>query len=363
MLNRLILVDRACSRKDSLQNILKEDFDLDTFSDAVKAIEGMRGLPPHGIIIVDEEHPSDTLRTFREAEVARDLPIIVVATDPTPEKEVAAFEAGADEFLSKDSDPRVFKIRILGIIRQIYTLKQLKSKLEEMDFFVQTVTHDLKNPIGSILSTTELLESADAGCNPAEKEELLGTIRKCGENALDFIQDLLSLLRNSTRLQDVAEVSARELIATTLEDLSSMIGASGAVISIPETLPAVVCDRRRMVQVFTNIIGNAIKYVPKGVRPKVKIEWIETPHANTFVFADNGIGMDAKDVKKIFQAFTRLPDACEYKGTGLGLSIVQRIVESHEGEVFAMSRKGIGSEFYVVIPTQLSFQSQLQSQE
>lgn len=60
MLNRLILVDRARSRKDSLQNILKEDFDLDTFSDAVKAIEQKRELPPHGIIIVDEEHPSDT---------------------------------------------------------------------------------------------------------------------------------------------------------------------------------------------------------------------------------------------------------------------------------------------------------------
>lgn len=78
-----------------------------------------------------------------------------------------------------------------------------------MDFFVQTVTHDLKNPIGSILSATELLESAGAGSDPAEKKELLGMIRKCGENALNFIQDLLNLLRNSTWLQDLGRGSRR----------------------------------------------------------------------------------------------------------------------------------------------------------
>lgn len=101
------------------------------------------------------------------------------------------------------------------------------------------------------------------------------------------------------------------------------------MITLPPDLPRLVCDRRRLTQAFTNIFSNAIKYVAPGVTPR-------------------------------FQTFVRLREAAGYEGTGLGLSIVQRIVEAHEGNVFARSRKGIGSEFYVVLPTVLSFAGQPQ---
>jgi len=362
MLRNLILIDRARRREESLQSLLRGEFDLRVFPDARKAIEEIRTLRPHGVIVIDDDEPGGALELLRRSEISKELPLIVVGPDSDPRREVDAFQHGADDYLTKDSEPEIFKARVLGILRQSFIVRRLESRLEEMDSFVRTVTHDLKNPIGSILSCSELLEMALESGEGADAKELSATIRKSSENALEFIEDLLSLLRNSARLQEVKEVPAREIIDAALLELSAKISARGAAIVVPEDLPPILCDRRRMVQVFANIIGNAIKYVPEGVVPRVTISSIETPHANTFVIGDNGIGMDPADTKKIFQAFTRLPDAARYEGTGLGLSIVQRIVESHEGDVFAVSRKGKGSEFYVVLPTKLNFVPQLEPQ-
>ncbi len=330
MLRRLVLIDRARTRQESIEALLQKDFDLLTFHSMERALEELNDLRPHGIIIIDDEHPEEILRSLRSIEISRDLPLIVVANEASPEREVSAFHAGADHFISKDSVPSVFKARILGILRQSYVVKQLRSKLEEMDSFVRTVTHDLKNPIGSIISCSELLNLCLKSGDLAEASDLTANIRRASEHALDFIHDLLSLLRNGSPLRDVAEVPAEDIIRASLRDLET-------------------------VQAFTNIFSNAIKYVAKGVAPHITINLIETPHANTLVIGDNGIGMDPKDTKKIFHTFVRLQDATDYEGTGLGLAIVQRIIEAHEGEVFARSRKGMGTEVYVVLPTRLSF--------
>jgi len=363
MLRRLILIDQARTRKESLEALLQEDFDVLTFQSLDRALEEIRDLRPHGIIIIDDDQPEGILRALRSIEVSKELPLIVVSDKVSANKEVAAFQAGADDFISKESDPTVFKARLVGILRQSYIVKRLKSKLEEMDSFVRTVSHDLKNPIGAILSCAELLEVSLETNDLEEARGLTQAVRRSSEHALEFIHDLLSLLRNGSPLNEVVEVSAAEVIAASLKELETKIKSSHAVIELPSSMPSITCDKRRMVQAFTNIFSNALKYVAKGVTPRITVNLIETPHANTFVIADNGIGMDPQDTKKIFQTFVRLPEATEYEGTGLGLSIVQRIVEAHEGDVFARSRKGLGSEFYMVLPTKLSFAPQPELEE
>jgi len=355
MLRRLVLIDRARTRQESIESILQKDFDLLTFHSVERAMEELHDLRPHGIIIIDDEHSEEILHSLRSIEISRDLPLIVVGDQSSPDREVSAFHAGADHFISKDSVSSIFKARIMGILRQSYVVKRLRSKLEEMDSFVRTVTHDLKNPIGSILSCSELMALCLQSGDLAEARDLTANIRRASEHALDFIHDLLTLLRNGSPLRDVAEVPAEDIIRSSLRDLETKIKASGATVEIPNDLPKLLCDRRRMVQAFTNIFSNAIKYVGKGVTPHITINLIETPHANTLVIGDNGIGMDPQDTKKIFHTFVRLPEANDYEGTGLGLAIVQRIIEAHEGDVFARSRKGMGTEVYLVLPTRLSF--------
>jgi len=360
MLRRLILIDRDRARKDSLEGILNSEFDLKCYQSLDQVIEEIEDHPPLGIIVIDDKQPEDILRSLRSLEASRELPMIVVSDSSSPTQEMAAFQAGADEFITKESDPEVLRTRVLGILHQAYVVRRLETKLGEMDFFLRAVSHDLKNPLGSILSCAELLNLALNTGDLEEARELTGHIQNSSEQALEFVQDLLCLLRNGTQLREVVEVPVQELIADAIKELEVKIKVSGATIEVPPRLPPILCDKRRMIQVFTNVIGNAIKYVAKGVKPQIVINSIETPHANTFVITDNGIGMQTGDTKKIFQAFVRLKDADDYEGTGLGLSIVHRIIEAHEGEVFATSRKGKGSEFYIVIPTQLTFSHQLE---
>src|SRR2546422_3677797 len=141
--------------RSSLEALLKEEFDLLCFRSVDQALDDIRDLRPHGIIIIDNDQPEETLRSLRALEVSKELPLIVMGAGPSPEREVAAFQAGADDFISKESNPNVLKARLVGILRQSFTVKRLRSKLEEMDYFVRTVTHDLKNPISSILSCAE----------------------------------------------------------------------------------------------------------------------------------------------------------------------------------------------------------------
>src|SRR6185503_16018218 len=130
MLRRLVLIDRARTRQESIESILQKDFDLLTFHSLERAMEELHDLRPHGIIIIDDEHPDEVLRSLRSIEISKDLPLIVVGDQGNPEREVSAFHAGADHFISKDSVPSIFKARIMGILRQSYVVKRLRSKLE-----------------------------------------------------------------------------------------------------------------------------------------------------------------------------------------------------------------------------------------
>src|SRR5688500_8395388 len=129
MLRRLVLIDRARTRQESLEALLQKDFDLLIFHSLDRAMEGITDLRPHGIIIIDDDQPEEILRALRKTEISQDLPLIVVSNEANPDREVSAFHAGADHVISKDSVPGILKARILGILRQSYVVKLLRSKL------------------------------------------------------------------------------------------------------------------------------------------------------------------------------------------------------------------------------------------
>jgi signal transduction histidine kinase len=130
------------------------------------------------------------------------------------------------------------------------------------------------------------------------------------------------------------------------------------------SLPDVLCDKTQMVQLFQNIIGNAIKFMRPDVTPVIELSSsivhkeelmgeINTPLYQEYYkirVGDNGIGFDEQYMDKIFVIFQRLHGRSEYDGTGIGLSICKRIVENHQGYIHARSRPGEGSEFFIYLP-------------
>ena len=264
MLRQLILIDPDHTREDSIAAICEEDFDLSVFPSVERAIDEIPGLRPHGIIVIDDEQPEGIIRALRASEPAKNLPIVVVSAESSAEREAQAFQAGADDYICKASTPEVIRGRVLGSLRQSFVVRRLESRLKEMDFLVRMVSHDLKNPIGSILSCSELLECAVGSGDAAEAADLAATIHRSCRNALEFLDDLLGFLRNGLRLSHVDLVPAGEVIRAALAELQVKVEESRASVEVPDDLPRIPCDRRRMVQVFTNLIGNAMKYVPGG---------------------------------------------------------------------------------------------------
>jgi light-regulated signal transduction histidine kinase (bacteriophytochrome) len=134
-----------------------------------------------------------------------------------------------------------------------------------------------------------------------------------------------------------------------------MVQQTSARIELESPMPEIVCDRIKTTAAFSNLISNAIKFVPTGTRPVVKIAWSDTLlKAYEFTIADNGIGIDPQHHQEIFDIFKRLHTGDEYSGTGVGLAIVKAAVEDQGGAVRVDSQVGHGTKFIFTIPKGLT---------
>jgi len=119
---------------------------------------------------------------------------------------------------------------------------------------------------------------------------------------------------------------------------------------VADNLPTIYCDAERIYQVFENLLVNAIKFTGSTKNPKIEIGYEDRGNFHQFYLRDNGIGIDPKYYRKIFETFHRLKEIEDEEGTGLGLPIVDRIVNNHGGKVWVESEPGEGSTFYFTIP-------------
>jgi len=159
-----------------------------------------------------------------------------------------------------------------------------------------------------------------------------------------LIQDLLAYSRVGTKGKDLLDTSSEEALQQALINLRGAIKDSGALVT-HDPLPAVLADEMQLIQLFQNLVGNAIKYQSSGI-PRVHVsasknagkKWI-------FSVRDNGLGIDPQYFEKIFGMFQRLHKREEFAGTGIGLAICKKIVERHGGSISVESRPGLGSTF------------------
>jgi light-regulated signal transduction histidine kinase (bacteriophytochrome) len=160
-----------------------------------------------------------------------------------------------------------------------------------------------------------------------------------------LIQDLLAFSRVGTKGRELVDTSSDEALRYALVNLHGAIDASGAVVT-HGPLPAVLADESQLVQLFQNLVGNAIKYQPPGAIPKVHVSASMNGDGKWhFAVQDNGLGIDAQYFDRIFGMFQRLHKRDEYAGTGIGLAICRKIVERHGGTISVESTPGEGSTF------------------
>jgi len=229
--------------------------------------------------------------------------------------------------------------------------RDLKLANEELQQFAYVASHDLQEPLRTITSFSQLLESRYKGKLDEDADEFIGYIVTSARRMTDLINGLLALARLRKAGLPTAPVSFNELLSETEDSLRIAIRDSKAQI-IHDDLPALAVDRVQFLQVLQNLISNSIKY-RRDEPPTVRVSAKRTPGTWVFAFQDNGRGFDPQFADRIFGLFQRLHGREVAEGTGMGLSIARKIVERHGGRMWAESEEGKGSTFFFSLPVSL----------
>jgi signal transduction histidine kinase len=218
----------------------------------------------------------------------------------------------------------------------------------ELEQFAYVASHDLQEPLRMVVGYVQLLEKRLADKLDPDTREFMGFAVDGALRMQNLIQDILAYSRVSTKGQPLAPVDSAAALKEALDSLASRIAETGSEVKA-QTLPMVMADRTQLVQLFQNLISNAIKFC-KDHAPRVRVEAAHGPGRWRFAVTDNGIGIAPEYRGQLFVIFKRLHTRREYPGTGIGLAICKRIVERHGGEIGIESAPDGGSVFWFTLP-------------
>ncbi len=232
--------------------------------------------------------------------------------------------------------------------------KELQLFNEELQQFAYVASHDLQEPLRTISTFTQLLQSRYKDRFDADGHEFMGYIINSARRMGDLINGLLAVVRLRKTGQQAAPVSLADLLEEAKISLQGSIRESNAEIS-SSNLPVLMVDRLQFSQVFQNLLANAIKY-RREEEPRISVDGKREAGRWVISLTDNGRGFNQEFAERIFGMFQRLHSR-DVDGTGMGLSITKRIVERHGGRIWAVSTEGVGSVFFVALPISLEVRS------
>ena len=225
----------------------------------------------------------------------------------------------------------------------LQTVEELNRSNEELGQFAYIASHDLQEPLRMVASYTQLLSRRYQGRLDTDADEFIAFAVDGASRMQRLIDDLLAYSRVGTKGQDPQPTSSEDALQQALLNLRGAIEESGALVT-HDPLPTALADETQLIQLFQNLVGNAIKYQKPGV-PKVHIAARNSAKKWIFSVSDNGLGIDPQYFDKIFGVFQRLHGRDEFAGTGIGLAICKKIVERHGGTISVESEPGKGSTF------------------
>ena len=253
------------------------------------------------------------------------------------------------------------KSAIIGIVlRKADEMARINVELErsnnELDAFAYIASHDLKEPLRGIHNYSSFLIEDYADVLNEEGVSKLRTMARLTQRMEDLIESLLHFSRLGRVELSMQQTNLNQLVKNVVDVLSISLQETKVDIRIPRPLPSIQCDRIQVNEVFSNLIGNAIKYNER-VEKWVEIGWLDAVPSSgaaepaiVFYVKDNGIGIRGKHLDAIFRIFKRLHAANRYGGgTGAGLTIAKKIVERHGGNIWVESTYGEGSTFYFTL--------------
>lgn len=252
--------------------------------------------------------------------------------------------------------------------------EELNNSNQELEQFAYVASHDLQEPLRAVTGYSQMLaQEYQEHLDESAKEYLLEIVDG-GKRMQLLIQDLLAYSRVGTRSNEFAPIDCNVILNQVLKNLQVAIAESQAIIT-QDPLPTVMADKTQLLQLFQNLISNAIKFcrqeppqihigAVRGIETKGtgedKGEFFLSPSSSQYLITlsenewlffvrDNGIGIKSQYLERIFEIFRRLHTRREFPGTGIGLAICKKIVERHGGQIWAESEPGVGTTFYFTL--------------
>lgn len=227
---------------------------------------------------------------------------------------------------------------------------ELKHANEGLEQFVRMASHDLREPLNTVVQFTGLLASDHSEALPPSGQRYLKLVHQAGMRMRTLLDDVLRFARlKMGETETPSPVSLDETVNELRDALAARLQATQAELTIAP-LPVVLGHASLLSLLFQNLIANALKFMPPGRTPRIAVTAQAADGFVCVTVADNGIGIDPQDIDKLFQPFHRLHLRREYEGNGLGLSLCQQIAQAHGGSISVTSVPGEGSRFVVKLP-------------
>lgn len=226
--------------------------------------------------------------------------------------------------------------------------KELIAAHEELKLFSQGLSHDLKAPLRGIDGYAHILKEDYFDQLDNSGQSAIETILSSSGKMRQLIDDILSFAGVSGQSLNKNVFSVNRLLKELFQTINIEANYSKATIHISEDLPSILGDKRMLTQVWSNLVTNALKYSEQEEAPFIEIGYNVKDDKTVYFVRDNGIGFDPKYKEKLFDLFSRFSGG-DYEGTGVGLAIVKKIIEKHNGEIWAESEPGKGSTFFFYV--------------
>lgn len=226
--------------------------------------------------------------------------------------------------------------------------EDLERSNQELEQFGYVASHDLQEPLRLVTNYVQLLARRYQGELDEDADEFIGYALEGTDRMRNLLADLLAYSQVGTSVKEFVRVSLEETLKRVTDNLQLVIEANNAVIT-HEPLPPVLADDIQMMQLFQNLISNAIKFKSKEL-PRIHVGVRQLEERWLLFVRDNGIGIDPKYTEQVFVIFQRLHQPDQYPGTGIGLAIARKIVERHGGRIWVDSESGKGATFYFTLP-------------
>ena len=227
----------------------------------------------------------------------------------------------------------------------------LRRANDDLRQFAYAAAHDLQEPLRNIANSLGLIKRVQQQPLQAEVTELVQESIDSAQRLMQMVKDLLAFSKVVGEAGRACEsIDANGVMRQILKDFGAAISESGAQVKVT-SLPRVKMENAHLLQLFQNLIGNALKYRRVGLRPAIEISAAPQGDEWLFTVADNGIGFDPVYAERIFGVFKRLHLRGQYPGTGIGLALCSRIVALYGGRIWAESQVGLGSSFKFTMPS------------